>query len=169
MATTKILIELEIEGDPQDAYHVVDAMLDNGCPQDDINDHEHDDAGPLRVKSAVCHLAPVIEVVAEAPPWMKRFRAGQAEQLLAAENGFAEGAADYRGRARDVASGAQPAEWAWPMEGADDAYLQAVGVTQICGNSGLDPERFPVVSETWLLAFRAGYTEAHDADAPARR
>lgn len=52
--TTKIVIELEIEGKPEDAFHVVDTMLDNGCPQDNINEHENEDAGPLHVISATC-------------------------------------------------------------------------------------------------------------------
>lgn len=56
--TTKILIELEIEGDPQDAFNVVDTMLDNGDPQDGINTHEFPDAGPLRVKQASCRVVP---------------------------------------------------------------------------------------------------------------
>lgn len=52
----KILIELEIDGDPQDALTVVETMLDNGDPQDTINAHEHEAAGPLHVTSATCRL-----------------------------------------------------------------------------------------------------------------
>ncbi len=53
MATTKIVIELEIEGDPRDAYHVVDRLLDAGFFQDAVNDHDVEDTGVLHVKSAV--------------------------------------------------------------------------------------------------------------------
>lgn len=50
----KITIELEIEGDAVDAYHVVNEILDIGMLQDAINEHEAD-AGPLRVTSATVH------------------------------------------------------------------------------------------------------------------
>jgi len=50
----KVIIELEIEGDLQDALDVVDALLENGVPQDEINDHEYPDRGPLHVTSATC-------------------------------------------------------------------------------------------------------------------
>lgn len=49
---TTVTVVLEIEGDPADALHVVDALLDAGFFQDAINDHDAD-AGPLHVKSAV--------------------------------------------------------------------------------------------------------------------
>ena len=48
-----LTIELLIDGDSDDAYHVVDGLLDNGHVQDAINDHDFDDCGPLRVVSAV--------------------------------------------------------------------------------------------------------------------
>lgn len=51
MAT--VLIVLEIEGSQSDAFAVVDALLDTGFLQDAINDHEVEDAGPLRVTSAL--------------------------------------------------------------------------------------------------------------------
>lgn len=38
---TKIIIELEIEGDVDDAFHVVDKVLDAGVFQDAINEYEH--------------------------------------------------------------------------------------------------------------------------------
>lgn len=52
MATCRIVIEMEIEGEYEDAYAVIDALLDNGIPQDEINNHENEDAGPLKVLSA---------------------------------------------------------------------------------------------------------------------
>lgn len=51
--THKLRIELEIEGDRDDAHHVVDTLLDNGVLQDAINEHEVADCGSLRVKVAV--------------------------------------------------------------------------------------------------------------------
>lgn len=47
----KIIVELEIDGDPADAYHVVDSLLDGGVFQDAINEHDFD-AGELRVTRA---------------------------------------------------------------------------------------------------------------------
>jgi hypothetical protein len=55
---TRIAIVLEVEGDPDDAMTVIDAMLDNGDPQDTINEHDNDDAGPLNVTSAVAVVQP---------------------------------------------------------------------------------------------------------------
>jgi hypothetical protein len=52
-----IVIELEIDGDEQDAADVVDRVLDTGILQDAINDHEFD-AGPVRVTSAVVVVRP---------------------------------------------------------------------------------------------------------------
>jgi hypothetical protein len=46
---TRILVQLEIEGDPTDAYDVVDAVLDAGQFQDAINEHDLEGCGPLRV------------------------------------------------------------------------------------------------------------------------
>lgn len=51
MAT--IVIRLEVEGDPSDALHVVDSLLDAGFLQDAINEHDVDDAGELHVTSAL--------------------------------------------------------------------------------------------------------------------
>lgn len=50
-----LVIELEIDGDPSDAFDVVDGLLDAGFLQDAINDHDRD-AGPLHVVSAVAVL-----------------------------------------------------------------------------------------------------------------
>lgn len=54
----KLYIVLEVEGKIDDAYHVIDTLLDNGVPQDSINGHGVEGAGPLRVKSAVVRLRP---------------------------------------------------------------------------------------------------------------
>lgn len=51
--STKILIELIIDGDASDAHHVVDMILDAGLLQDAINEHDCDDAGPLHVTNAI--------------------------------------------------------------------------------------------------------------------
>jgi hypothetical protein len=58
MSTTKIIVELEIEGEPSDAESVVDSALDAGHLQDAINDHDCDGVGPLRVLSATCRVKP---------------------------------------------------------------------------------------------------------------
>jgi hypothetical protein len=104
--------------------------------------------------------------IGEPSGWLKLFVDAQMEQATAAGHGYAEGAADYRERA-DIARdpGGFPSDWAWPMEGADEAYLEAVGVGTIASRAGIASERWDVVSDTWLLAFRAGYTEAHEATA----
>jgi len=47
-----IVIVLELEGDQDDAFTVVDRLLEDGIPQDHITDHDCDDAGELRVTSA---------------------------------------------------------------------------------------------------------------------
>lgn len=49
----KVVIELVIEGKYDDAYTVIDQLLDEGIPQDAINNHEMEDAGPLKVVSAL--------------------------------------------------------------------------------------------------------------------
>lgn len=49
----RLAIYLEIEGTDEDAFEVVDMLLDNGVPQDSINDHQHSDCGPLHVKTAI--------------------------------------------------------------------------------------------------------------------
>lgn len=49
---TRVLVEFEIEGDPHDAFVVVDGLLDNGVPQDSINDHGFEHCGELLVTAA---------------------------------------------------------------------------------------------------------------------
>lgn len=58
MSTTRIIVEIEIEGDPLEALSVVDAALDAGHLQDAINDHDCDGVGPLRVLTATCRVKP---------------------------------------------------------------------------------------------------------------
>jgi hypothetical protein len=50
---TRILIELEIEGEPQEASDRVEQILDGGDLQDMINDEGDEDVGPLLVTSSV--------------------------------------------------------------------------------------------------------------------
>ena len=50
---TRILIELEIEGEAQDAYDIAERLLDNGDLQNLFKEEEAIDVGPLRVTSAV--------------------------------------------------------------------------------------------------------------------
>ena len=54
--TTRIVIELDIEGHPDEAEAIVNNMLDAGAFQYPINQHEEDDYGPLHVVSATCHV-----------------------------------------------------------------------------------------------------------------
>lgn len=77
-------------------------------------------------------------------------------------HGESEGRKDYLGRAGDVAGGEDPT-WAWPLDGADDAYLSAVGVTRICKDLGIDVGLWDRVSDAWLTAFARGYTDAHES------
>jgi hypothetical protein len=49
---TRVIVELTIEGDEENAVYVVDALLDVGLLQDAINDHDLD-AGPMRVTCAL--------------------------------------------------------------------------------------------------------------------
>lgn len=79
-------------------------------------------------------------------------------------HGRREGAADYRGRAAEVAAGREKPTWAWPLAGADEAYLDAVGIDSVCRQIGIAPDKWESVCHEWLTAFRAGYEEAHAAD-----
>lgn len=51
-----VAVKIRVVGNPGDAIHVVDALLDAGILQDAINDHDAD-AGPLRVESAVATIS----------------------------------------------------------------------------------------------------------------
>jgi hypothetical protein len=53
---TKVVVVLEIEGDPTDAFAAVDRVLDAGFFQDAIND-PGESTGPLLVKSVMRHAA----------------------------------------------------------------------------------------------------------------
>jgi len=48
---TRVVVILDIEGDPDDALYVVDSVLDVGLFQDSITGHDAD-AGPVKVVSA---------------------------------------------------------------------------------------------------------------------
>jgi hypothetical protein len=57
---TTVSIVLEIEEEREgDALTVIDTFLENGGVQDPLNDHEHEECGPLKVRVAM--------VVAGAP------------------------------------------------------------------------------------------------------
>jgi len=53
MKTTKIIIELEIEGNPEQAFATVDGLLDAGTLQDAIYEAEDYGNGRLAVTSAI--------------------------------------------------------------------------------------------------------------------
>jgi hypothetical protein len=50
---TTVFVKLEIEGEPADAFEVVDRVLDGGAFQDEINCHDVDGCGSLHVKAAI--------------------------------------------------------------------------------------------------------------------
>lgn len=85
-----------------------------------------------------------------------------ADQIRAIE---ATGADDYTDRADDVAAGQQDATWAWPLQTADEAYINAVGTEQICRDLGLstDDDTWTAIVGDWCDAFRRGYRAAHAA------
>ena len=86
----------------------------------------------------------------------------------AIQHGEREGAADYQGRAEDVDAGRENASWAWPFAGADDAYVSALGTSEICRRAGIDTDAWDEVSDAWLAAFRRGYEAAHVASLEAQ-
>jgi len=79
-------------------------------------------------------------------------------------HGRRAGREDYLERAKDVALGHEDPEWAWPLSGADEAYLSAVGPGKICRDLGLPRAAWEAISETWFDAFREGYEAAHLPD-----
>jgi hypothetical protein len=50
-SVTRLLVVLDVKGNPEDAMQVVNGLLDCGAIQDSINDHDSD-CGALRVKDA---------------------------------------------------------------------------------------------------------------------
>jgi len=80
---------------------------------------------------------------------------------MVTKHGEAEGRADYLGRAQDVARGTESPEWAWPLSGADEAYLGAVGTGAVCRAIGIDPALWDEVSDAWCEAFTRGYRAAY--------
>lgn len=88
-----------------------------------------------------------------------------ARQMIAKarQHGKREGHGDYEDRANDVASGLHEASWAWPLVGADSAYINAVGTTAICAQIGIPEEAWEEVCGAWLDAFETGYKAARRA------
>jgi len=99
----------------------------------------------------------------------------RAEALLAPilvkviKHGEREGALDYKGRIGDVAAGQQDPEWAWPFASVDDAYLSAVGSSEISNDIGIPERLWEHISDAWLRAFKRGYVGAHKALARAKK
>lgn len=83
---------------------------------------------------------------------------------VVARHGWQEGVADYLGRAVDVLNGREAREWAWPLNDADTAYVNAVGVKAIVRSWRLPEACWEEYSEVWFQAFRAGYRAARAAD-----
>lgn len=81
---------------------------------------------------------------------------------LATSHAERAGQSDYLDRADDVESGQQPANWAWPLDTADEAYINAVGPEQILRDAGLPDDCWDVVVDAWCDAFCRGFRMAHD-------
>jgi hypothetical protein len=91
----KVLVQLEIEGDDEAAFDVVDHVLDTGVLQEAINDHALDDAGKLCVTSAlsradVIHVGFVVDQATGVWNWSKAFT------TEAAARAYADGTAKER-------------------------------------------------------------------------
>jgi hypothetical protein len=76
-------------------------------------------------------------------------------------HGEAEGAADYKDRQSDVAAGQQDPTWAWPFQGADEAYVNAVGIDAIVTACGADS--WNEIASDWFDAFERGYRAARSS------
>jgi len=77
MTTTKVIIELKINGNPDVAWAAVDAALDDGGIQDAVHNYESDD-GEAEIVSAisradVVHVGFVIDQVHGATYWSRAF------------------------------------------------------------------------------------------------
>lgn len=70
---------------------------------------------------------------------------------------YTEGASDYAGRQADVDAGVEAPSWAWPVDGADEAYVNAVGTDAICRALGLPPSAWDQIASDWCEAFCRGY------------
>lgn len=81
-------------------------------------------------------------------------------QPEAAVAGELIGRADYQGRARDVARGEAPRQWAWPLVDAVEAHLDAIGV----GSLDVAEAHWPEIKDAWCDGFRRGYEAAHAED-----
>jgi hypothetical protein len=78
-----------------------------------------------------------------------------------------EGACDYQSRAAAVAIGLEDPTWAWPLDGADADYLNAMGTDHVCRLVGLPEAGWDHIRDAWLAGFELGYTKArkqHERD-----
>jgi len=79
------------------------------------------------------------------------------------QDGETSGWEDYEGRARDVLQGADRSlafDGVNGGEGADGAYLIAVGSEEVCKRLGINPDRWDDIRTEWCAAFRRGYEQA---------
>jgi len=53
-----IYLDVESDGTVEDVLLALDTMLDNGCPQDDLNEHEYEDLPAMHVKDAIARPTP---------------------------------------------------------------------------------------------------------------
>ncbi len=81
---------------------------------------------------------------------------------LVSAHGEREGWLDYEGRASDVEAGQQAEDWAWPFAGADEAYLSAVGTSEIVREIGIPEDLWEHVASAWFEAFERGYRSARN-------
>jgi len=75
-----------------------------------------------------------------------------------------EGREDYEARAADVAAGLGDPSWAWPFISADEAYITAIGTSQICSDLELDHSDWDRIGDVWCAAFERGYKAAHESE-----
>lgn len=84
--------------------------------------------------------------------------------VVAALHGEREGAADYRDRQAEVDAGLEDPDWAWPLRGADEAYLSATTSADRARGAGVPEEQWDEDCEAAFLdAWVRGYEAAHEA------
>lgn len=88
-------------------------------------------------------------------------------RMAVATHGEAEGRADYADRRSDVDAGQAEPTWAWPFQGADEAYINAVGPREICRAVGVNESAWDEIASDWCAAFERGYRAEHDEAADA--
>lgn len=71
--------------------------------------------------------------------------------------GFLEGYSDYV----EVLSGREDPTWAWPFHGADDAFLDAMTISELACLCKCTEEEWEAHRDEFLASYREGYETAH--------